>query len=210
LNHLRRLRRQGAPGLEVDAHDREVAGVGRNHQGRYTGRQQARAGGVSGAGGAVDPDGLGDRRRRQARRGAGDRCCRRAVEGGGAAAERQRHRPLGRRIGQHHVVAHGDAELEKSCSEHQEDRRGDRELDDGHAAGIDQHADEAVPPAQAMPSRGLPLAPCSTNAARYCSQHFLPYQCKGSIFLSLWTQHPFGFGSTGFGLFYLNELSLIK
>jgi hypothetical protein len=74
-------------------------------------------------------------------------------------------------------VAHGDAELQYACSKRQEHRRGDRELDDGDAASIGQQADDAVPPAQAMPSRGLPLAPCSANAARDCSQHFLPYQC---------------------------------
>jgi hypothetical protein len=43
LNHLRRLRRDGAVGLVVDAHHREIAGVGRANDSRDAGGHQCRA-----------------------------------------------------------------------------------------------------------------------------------------------------------------------
>src|SRR5471030_1654688 len=57
LNHLRRLRPEGAAVRRVvDAHDGQVAGIGGPHHSRGAGHERRRATGVIRAGGAVDRD----------------------------------------------------------------------------------------------------------------------------------------------------------
>src|SRR5713226_5653357 len=80
LNHLRRLGAQVATVRRIIvAHDRQIAGIGRLHDGRLPRDHRRQAGGIAGASGTVDLDSYRRLRRSQARRGGGDGSRRRGV-----------------------------------------------------------------------------------------------------------------------------------
>src|SRR5471030_770517 len=140
LNHLRRLRLQGAAVRRVvDAHDRQVAGIGRLHDGRDAGHERCRAARIGRAGGAIDGDRRGDVGGRQVRRSGGDRRDGRRVGSGRASPQCDGERALGSGVGQNEIVVHGAAELEDAQQDRQQHGRDDRELYRGDAVVALQH-----------------------------------------------------------------------
>ena len=130
LNHLRRLGAQVAAARRIIvAHDRQVAGIGRPHDCRLPGDHRRQAGGIAGASGTVDRDGYGRLRRSQTGCRSINRRRRRRVGCRGAAAQRERQGTLGDRIGETQVLVHGDAKLEYSSYDHEQDWRNDCKLD---------------------------------------------------------------------------------
>src|SRR5471030_1840830 len=143
LNHLRRLRPEGAAVRRVvDAHDGQVAGIGGPHDRRGARHERRRAARVVRARRAVDRDGRRDARGRQVGRRSGDRRDGRGVGSGRAPPQRHRERAFGGGVGEDEVGVHRAAELEDAQQDGDQHRRDDREFDRGDAGAVFQQAGE--------------------------------------------------------------------